>query len=93
MEKVLNQREIDEMVRAARSGGADQGPTGPVVQSWDIRQAGQIGPDQLRAINQLHELFARNLTTSIGGFFRIAFDPKVNFTSEDMWRLAVGTRF
>ncbi len=26
-------------------------------------------------------------------FLRLAFDPKVNFTAEDMWRLAVGTRF
>ena len=26
-------------------------------------------------------------------FVRLAFDPKVNFTNEDMWRLAVGTRF
>jgi len=75
MDKVLTQREIDEMVRAQRVGPDSAGrPTGPVVQPWDIRQAGQIGPDQLRAINQLHELFARNLTTSIGGYLRIAFD-------------------
>ena len=75
MDKVLNQHEIDEMVRAARSGGAIASKTaGPVVQSWDIRQAGQIGPEQLRAINQLHEGFARNLTTSIGGYLRIVFD-------------------
>jgi hypothetical protein len=26
-------------------------------------------------------------------FVRIAYDPRVNFTNEDMWRLAVGTRF
>ncbi len=26
-------------------------------------------------------------------FIRLAFDPKVNFTAEDMWRVAVGTRF
>jgi hypothetical protein len=26
-------------------------------------------------------------------FIRLAFDPKVNFTNEDMWRLGVGTRF
>lgn len=26
-------------------------------------------------------------------FVRLAFDPKVNFTAEDMWRLAIGTRF
>lgn len=74
MEKVLNQEEIDDMVRAARSGTATAGATGPVVQAWDVRQAGQIGREQLRAINQLHELFARNLTTSVGGYLRIAFD-------------------
>jgi flagellar motor switch protein FliM len=75
MEKVLNQEEIDDMVRAARSGhAATTGATGPVVQSWDVRQAGQIGREQLRAINQLHEVFARNLTTSIGGYLRIVFD-------------------
>ncbi len=74
MEKVLNQAEIDDMVRAARSGTATAGSAGPVVQAWDVRQAGQIGREQLRAINQLHELFARNLTTSVGGYLRIAFD-------------------
>lgn len=73
MEKVLNQSEIDEMVRSARSGAA-AGSTGPVIQPWDVRQAGQIGHEQLRAINQLHENFARNLSTSIGGYLRIVFD-------------------
>src|SRR5208337_4686668 len=73
MEKVLNQTEIDEMVRAARSGNA-AGSAGPVIQPWDIRQAGQIGSEQLRAINQLHENFARNLSTAVGGFLRIVFD-------------------
>jgi flagellar motor switch protein FliM len=73
MEKVLNQQEIDEMVRAARVGNAPVGASGPLVQPWDIRQAGQIGSEQLRAINQLHENFARNLTTAIGGYLRIVF--------------------
>lgn len=72
MEKVLNQSEIDEMVQRARSGGAAS--TGPIIQPWDVRQAGQIGREQLRAINQLHENFARNLSTSIGGYLRILFD-------------------
>lgn len=40
----------------------------------DVRQAGQIGSEQLRAINQLHELFARNLTNSVGGYLRVAFE-------------------
>ncbi len=74
MEKVLNQEEIDDMVRKARSGTATAVSTGPVVQPWDVRQAGQIGNEQLRAINQLHESFARSLTTSVGGYLRIVFD-------------------
>jgi len=73
MDKVLDQSEIDELVRAARSG-ASKSSRGPVVRPWDIRQSGQIGPEQLRAITHLHELFARNLTTSIGGYLRIVFD-------------------
>ncbi|MGA9643598.1 MAG: FliM/FliN family flagellar motor switch protein [Terriglobales bacterium] len=77
MEKVLNQGEIDAMARAALSGqaGSASAPTtGPLVQPWDIRQAGQIGREQLRAINQLHESFARTLSTSLGGFLRVVFD-------------------
>jgi flagellar motor switch protein FliM len=74
VDKVLNQQEIDDMVRAARTGGAASDSSGPVVQPWDIRQAGQIGSEQLRAINQLHENFARTLTTAIGGYLRILFD-------------------
>ncbi len=74
MEKVLNQQEIDDMVRKARTGNAADASSGPVVQPWDIRQAGQIGREQLRAINQLHENFARNLTSVIGGYLRIVFD-------------------
>jgi flagellar motor switch protein FliM len=74
MKKVLNQEEIDDMVRKARTGSSAAGASGPVVQAWDIRQAGQIGREQLRAINQLHEIFARNLTTAIGGYLRIVFD-------------------
>ena len=75
MEKVLNQEEIDAMVRTARSGNtAGSLATGPVVQPWDIRQAGQVGREQLHAINQLHEVFARNLTHAIGAYLRIGFD-------------------
>jgi flagellar motor switch protein FliM len=77
MEKVLNQQEIDDMVRKARTGNADAGATGPVVQPWDIRQAGRIGSEQLRAINQLHENFARNLTSAVGGALRIVFDCRL----------------
>jgi flagellar motor switch protein FliM len=74
MEKVLNQQEIDDLVRKARSKGEVDSAVVPVVQPWDIRQAGQIGSEQLRAINQLHEVFARNLTSAIGAYLRVGFE-------------------
>jgi flagellar motor switch protein FliM len=75
MEKVLNQEEIDAMVRAARSGGASdaQLPVQPHVEPWDVRRAGQIGREQLQAITSLHEGFARNLTHSLGAYLRVVF--------------------
>lgn len=75
MQKVLNQEEIDAMVRAARSGGRAEisTPSAPHVEPWDVRRAGQIGREQLRAITSLHEGFARNLTHSLGAYLRVVF--------------------
>jgi len=75
MEKVLNQEEIDAMVRAARSGGAAPSNASVElrVEPWDARRAGQIGREQLQAITLLHETFARNLTHSLGAYLRVVF--------------------
>jgi flagellar motor switch protein FliM len=73
MQNELNQEEIDAMVRAARSGGkAEGGRREPKVELWDVRRAGQIGREQLQAITHLHEAFARNLTTALGSYLRVA---------------------
>jgi len=77
MEKVLNQEEIDAMVQAARGAAASGQPRrsrGPTVQPWDVRQAGQIGREQMHAISLLHETFARNLTHSLGAYLRVVFE-------------------
>lgn len=73
MKQVLNQEEIDAMIRAARSGGgAESGQARlPKVELWDVRRAGQIGREQLQAITQLHEGFARNLTDALGAYLRV----------------------
>ena len=71
MEKVLNQEQIDAMVRAAR--GETQGVHAKQVRPWDARQSGTIGQQQLQAISALHEGFAGNLTHSVGAYLRAAF--------------------
>jgi flagellar motor switch protein FliM len=74
LQKELTQEQIDVMVRAARSGGADaRQDTAPKVELWDARRAGQIGREQLQAVTQLHEGFARSLTHSLGAYLRVVF--------------------
>lgn len=79
MEKVLNQEEIDAMFRSAigRSQGVASATSS--CQRCDFRQAGQIKKDQVRAIGNLHEGFARNLTNALGAYLRVVFE--VNLVS------------
>src|SRR5271165_1865877 len=69
MEKALKPEETDATAPALHDASA-----GAAVQPWDIRQAGQIGRDQMRSISQLHESFARKLTHAIGAYLRIVFE-------------------
>jgi len=75
MQNELNQEQIDAMVQAARTGGGAKADPlkEPKVEPWDVLRAGQIGREQLRAITQLHEGFARNLTHSLEAYLRVAF--------------------
>lgn len=70
MQKVLNQDQIDAMFRA----GKDSAPTGERVVSCNFRNAGQISSEHARAINGLHEGFARSLTHSLSAYLRVGFD-------------------
>lgn len=74
MPKVLDQEQIDALIRVARQGSGAADSTGPVVQPWDIHQARKIGREQLNSINQLHEVFARNLGRSLAAYLRTAFE-------------------
>lgn len=76
MEKVLNQEEIDAMVRAARGHVADTSSPSK-VQPWDFQKVGQIGREPLRSLTQLHETLARNLTHSLGAYLRVVFDANL----------------
>ena len=75
MKKVLSQKEIDDMIRVARSSA--EAPAAmiqkPAVTLWDGRLAGQIRQEHTQAINRLHENFARNLSHSLGAYLRIQF--------------------
>lgn len=77
MEKVLDQEQIDALVRAAREGAGAASSSGPEVQLWDVRQARRIGREQLHSINQLHEVFASNVSHSLAAYLRAPFECKL----------------
>jgi len=74
MQKVLNQDEIDAMVEAARTKGDTLKPGQRSIKPCSFRQSGQLTGGQVRAINTLHEAFARSLTQSLGAYLRVAFE-------------------
>jgi flagellar motor switch protein FliM len=76
MEKVLSQTEIDAMFRAAQEGCTGQEKSRPraMVESWDVRQSGQIGKEQLNSLKQINETFARNLSSAAAGRLHDQFE-------------------
>jgi flagellar motor switch protein FliM len=84
MEKILTQEEIDALFRAAQGRVAEK-PKAPreerTLTACNFRLSARISKEQLRSVSQLHELFARNLTHSLGAYLRLAFE--VNLVSAE----------
>ncbi|HKV39653.1 MAG TPA: hypothetical protein VJX67_10595, partial [Blastocatellia bacterium] len=78
MEKILNQEEIDALLRAARSrpekNGMDGEHLSERVVPFVFGQSGGITSQQVSAVNLLHETFARNLTQRVSAYLRAVFD-------------------
>ena len=67
-DRVLSQEEIDGVFKKMRAGGSDA--ASQKVQLYDFRSPDRIAKDQLRAIQMLHENFARNLASSLSAYLR-----------------------
>lgn len=81
MEKILTQDEIDALFQASQSRAqASTGSQRPRhVEPCDFHQAGQIGREQVRSVNLLHDSFARSISDSLGAYLRVLFE--VNLVS------------
>jgi flagellar motor switch protein FliM len=67
-DRVLTQEEIDGVFKRMGADAAD--PSGQRAQLYDFRRPDRIAKDQLRAIQMLHENFARNLASSLSAYLR-----------------------
>jgi flagellar motor switch protein FliM len=77
MDKILNQDEIDALLRASRSPQkrrAEQVAAPERVSPFVFGQSGGITSQQTSAVNLLHETFARNLTQRLSAYLRAMFE-------------------
>ncbi len=73
MENVLGQGEIDSLFDSAAAGEAAGLRSALKSEAYIFGRAGQISNDQMRAIATVNDLFARNLTHTVGAWLRTEF--------------------
>ena len=75
-ERILSQHEVDALLSAIDSGGGEARPSAP-AHPYDFKRPTRVPHDQIRAIQALHEGFARNLQSALSGMLRTAVEVKV----------------
>src|SRR2546428_6458141 len=75
-ERILSQHEVDALLSAIDSGGGEARPSAP-AHPYDFKRPTRVPHDQVRAIQALHEGFARNLRWALSGMLRTAVEVKV----------------
>ena len=90
MPDVLDQTEIDALLNAVDGTGdaAGLGGDGPArrdpakrpadVAAYDFRRPERVGKEQARALETLHDAFARNFGASLSGFLRTIVEVRVS---------------
>lgn len=90
MADVLDQSEVDALLAAVGDGQIEveehhqtifsrhRDPTDEVeVRPYDFKRPERVSKDQMRALQTLHEAFARNFGASLSGFMRTIVEVKV----------------
>ncbi len=90
MADVLDQNEVDALLAAVDEGGVDAAEDVNVraaqgtkeVHSYDFKRPERVSKDQMRALEGIHEAFARNLGASLSGFLRTIVEVRVATTEQ-----------
>jgi flagellar motor switch protein FliM len=90
MADVLDQNEVDALLAAVDTGEVQEersdaqifsrhrrDPGTTEIKSYDFKRPERVSKDQMRALQTLHESFARNFGASLSGFLRTIVEVKV----------------
>lgn len=91
MTDVLDQNEVDALLAAVDTGEVEEtsetlrifsrrknGTANLEVRPYDFKRPERVSKDQMRALETLHEAFARNFGASVSGFLRTIVEVKVS---------------
>lgn len=87
MPEVLDQSEVDALLAAVDSGEIDFSTAAVTEEStasafsdvsiYDFKRPERVSKDQLRSLESLHEVFARNFSAALSGYLRTIVDVKL----------------
>jgi flagellar motor switch protein FliM len=90
MADVLDQSEVDALLAAVDSGEVEEeersthiftrqnrDPETLEIRTYDFKRPERVSKDQMRALQTLHEAFARNFGAALSGFLRTIVEVKV----------------
>lgn len=90
MADVLDQSEVDALLAAAQTGAVEEeiqearvftrqrrDLANLEIKEYDFKRPERVSKDQMRALQTLHESFARNFGASLSGFLRTIVEVKV----------------
>src|SRR6185295_10287748 len=89
MAEVLDQSEVDALLAAAEKGespesasqstvfGRTAASSAAEVKEYDFKRPERVSKDQMRALQTLHETFARNFGASLSGFLRTIVEVRI----------------
>lgn len=75
-EKILSQNEVDALLSAIDTGGGEAKPAASAL-PYDFKRPTRVPRDQVRALQTLHEGFARNLQAALSGLLRTQVEVRV----------------
>ena len=92
MADVLDQNEVDALLAAVELGGVEsvgedaaRGPTASgtkEVHTYDFKRPERVSKEQMRALEGIHESFARNLGAALSGLLRTIVEVRVATTEQ-----------
>jgi len=91
MADVLDQSEVDALLAAVESGGVETASEDVAVRpsrsnkeihSYDFKRPERVSKEQMRALEGIHDAFARNFGASLSGFLRTIVEIRVATTEQ-----------